>query len=54
VPLTETVANIATFDGASGQLVLPELVVDGVVAYRNVVFQLSNPALFQFTAVSFQ
>lgn len=52
--ITETVTSIATFDAAAGRLVLPELVVDGVVAYRNVVFQLTNAELFQFTAVSFE
>lgn len=52
--ITETVDGIATFDAATGQLVLPELVVDGVIAYRNVVFQLTDADLFRFTAVSFE
>ncbi|PCJ23310.1 MAG: peptidylprolyl isomerase [SAR86 cluster bacterium] len=53
VPLTETVENIASFDGATGRLVLPELVVDGVVAYRNVIFLLSDEEQFLFTLESF-
>lgn len=52
VGLTETATDFATFDEATGRLVLPELVVDGVVAYQNLVFQLTNPELFQFTLVS--
>lgn len=52
VGLTETATDFATFDEATGRLVLPGLVVDGVVAYQNLVFQLTNPELFQFTLVS--
>lgn len=52
VGLTETATDFATFDEATGRLVLPGLVVDGVVVYQNLVFQLTNPELFQFTLVS--
>ena len=52
--LTESVENIATFDGSTGELVLPELVIDGNVAYRNVRFQLSDSEQFIFTLNSFE
>lgn len=52
VSLTETAADFATFDEVTGRLVMPELYVDGVAAYQNVVFQLTNAELFQFTFIS--
>lgn len=52
--LTETVENIATFDAATGRLVLPELVVSGVVAFRNLSFILSDAEQLLFTLESFE
>jgi peptidyl-prolyl cis-trans isomerase A (cyclophilin A) len=54
VSLPETVANMATFDGASGQLVIPELLIDGAVAFRNIIFQLSDAENLLFTLLSFE
>ncbi len=53
VMLSESVENIATFDDSTGELFLPEIVVDGNVAYSNVSFQLSDSEQFIFTLSSF-
>lgn len=52
VSLAETAADFATFNGTTGLLVIPQLHVDGVASYQNVVFQLTNAELFQFTFLS--
>lgn len=52
--LTNTVDKIATFDEATGQLVIPELEVDGAIAFRNLVFVLSDADQLLFTLVSFE
>jgi peptidyl-prolyl cis-trans isomerase A (cyclophilin A) len=52
--LTETVAKIATFDAKTGRLVLPELVVSGEVAFRNLSFILSDTEQLSFTLESFE
>jgi peptidyl-prolyl cis-trans isomerase A (cyclophilin A) len=52
--LTETVAKIATFDAKTGRLVLPELVVSGGVAFRNLSFILSDTEQLSFTLESFE
>ena len=52
--LTETVAKIATFDAKTGRLVLPELVVSGEVAFRNLSFILTDPEQLLFTLESFE
>lgn len=52
--LTETVDKIATFDAATGRLVLPELVVSGEVAFRNLSFILSDAEQLLFTLESFE
>jgi peptidyl-prolyl cis-trans isomerase A (cyclophilin A) len=49
-----TVDKIATFNEATGQLILPELVIDGAVAFRNLVFALSDADQLLFTLVSFE
>ena len=54
VSLPEAVSNMATFDDASGQLVIPALVIDGAVAFRNIIFQLSDVENLLFTLVSFE
>ena len=51
--LTEAVEGMATFDAATGNLTLPELVVDGQVAYTNLVFQLTDSENLFFTLQSF-
>ena len=52
--LTASVDKIATFDDSSGRLVIPELVIAGAVAFRDVVFILSDVEQLQFTLESFQ
>ncbi len=54
VVLTETVDKIATFDATTGRLVLPELVVSGTAAFRNLVFILSDAEQLLFTLESFE
>ncbi len=54
VDLTETRENIASFDTATGRLLVPELVVDGQVLLRNLVFVMSNTALLQLTLESYE
>ena len=44
---------MATFDAATGNLTIPELVVDGQVAYTNLVFQLTDSENLFFTLQSF-
>ena len=44
----------ATFDAASGSLSLPELVINGVVAYRNLVFVLIDAEQLLFELNSFE
>lgn len=51
--LTETVENMATFDAATGTLILPELSIGGAVAFRNLQFKLSDSELLLFTLESF-
>lgn len=52
--LTETVDKIATFDAATGLLVLPELSVSGTVSFRNLSFRLTDAAQLLFTLESFE
>jgi len=54
VALSETVDKIATFDAATGRLVLPELEVAGVAAFRNVSFVLTDATQLLFTLESFE
>jgi len=51
--LSETVVGISTFDAASGQLTIPELVVNGQVLYTNLVLQLTDADNLFFTLQSF-
>jgi len=53
VPLTAPVEGMATFDAATGNLTIPELVVNGQVAYTNLVFQLTDAESLFFTLQSF-
>ena len=52
--LTETVDKIADFDAETGLLVLPELVISGKVAFRNLSFILSDTEQLSFTLESFE
>ena len=52
--LSASVEKMATFDDSSGRLLIPELVIAGAVAFRDVVFILSDVEQLQFTLESFQ
>jgi peptidyl-prolyl cis-trans isomerase A (cyclophilin A) len=52
--LTQTVDKIATFDAETGRLVLPELVISGEVAFRNLSFILTDVEQLLFTLESFE
>lgn len=52
--LTETVDKIATFDAATSRLLLPELVISGVAAFRNLSFILTDAEQLLFTLESFE
>ena len=45
--------DFATFDSSTGKLLIPELVINGVVAYRNVTFLLRDASqlLFQLESL---
>jgi peptidyl-prolyl cis-trans isomerase A (cyclophilin A) len=53
VSLSAPVEGMATFDAATGNLTIPELVVNGQVAYTNLVFQLTDSQSLFFTLQSF-
>ncbi|MCY4263397.1 MAG: hypothetical protein OXE78_00875, partial [Gammaproteobacteria bacterium] len=46
--------GFATLDAVTGRLVIPELIVDGNVAYRNVVFMLTDLGQLLFTLLSYE
>ncbi len=48
-PLENQVAGMPVFNNATGRLTIPELRVNGVVAYRNVRFMLTDAAQLVFT-----
>lgn len=50
--LTEAVDGMASFDSSNNELRIPELVVDGQLAYRNLVFSLTDAANLMFTLLS--
>ena len=54
VILTETVDKIADFDAETGLLVLPELVISGKVAFRNLSFILTDAEQLLFRLESFE
>ena len=47
--LEQPVAGMASFDSATGRLTIPELRINGAVAYRNVRFVLTDPQQLLFT-----
>jgi len=47
--LDQAVTGMATFDGSTGRLTIPELRINGVVAYRNVRFLLTDRQQLLFT-----
>lgn len=53
VMLTEAVDKMATYDDATGELLISELIVGDAVAYRNLLFVLSDAEQFLFTLLSY-
>ena len=51
-PLTEVETGFSVFNATTGQLLIPELSVNGAIAYKNLLFNLTNPDSLQFTLVS--
>ena len=47
--LEQPQAGMASFDSSTGRLTIPELRINGTVAYRNVRFMLTDPAQLLFT-----
>ena len=52
VPLTEVETGFSVFNANTGQLLIPELSVNGAIAYKNLLFNLTDPESLQFTLVS--
>lgn len=48
-PLDQAVTSMSTFNSSTGQLVIPELRINGQVAYRNVRFLLTDVQQLLFT-----
>jgi hypothetical protein len=51
--IDKVLEEMATFDGLSGTLSIPELELNGEVAYTNVVFKLTDAQTYSFTLQSF-
>lgn len=54
VALDSVRPDFATFNENTGQLLIPELEVEGTVAYRNLIFNLTDTAQLLFTLQSFE
>ncbi len=54
VPLDTVETGFSIFDPAGGQLLIPELDVAGQVAFRNLLFNLSDAANLRFTLQSYE
>ena len=54
VALSAAEVGFATFDAQTGQLIVPELAVDGSVDFRNLVFNLTDAEELLFTLQSFE
>jgi peptidyl-prolyl cis-trans isomerase A (cyclophilin A) len=52
--LPDTTPKIAVFTESSGEMILPELVIDGIVVGRELVFSLINADQFLFQLTSFK
>lgn len=51
--IDRTLEDMATFDAFSGTLLIPELEINGAVAYTNLRFTLTDPKNYSFTLQSF-
>jgi peptidyl-prolyl cis-trans isomerase A (cyclophilin A) len=51
--IDKVLENMATFDALTGTLSIPELELNGEVAYTNVVFKLTDSKTYSFTLQSF-
>lgn len=54
VPLNTVETGFSVFDPEGGQLLIPELAVGEDVVYRNLLFNLSDPANLRFTLQSYE
>ncbi len=52
VPLAKVEAGFSVFSSQLGQLFIPELSVNGSIAYKNLLFTLSDAAQLKFTLTS--
>ena len=52
VPLAEVETGFSIFNANTGQLLIPELSVNGAIAYKNLLFELTDPETLQFTLIS--
>jgi len=52
VALAEVETGFSVFNSETGQLLIPELSVNGSITYKNLLFNLSNAEQLQFTLVS--
>lgn len=52
IPLSFSQSSFATFDVATEELIVPQLVIDGSVAYQNVKLQLTDSEQLLFTLIS--
>lgn len=52
VPLDSVETGYSIFNADSGQLLIPELSVNGSITYTNLLFNLTDPEQLQFTLVS--
>jgi len=46
--------DFASYDSVTGRLLIPELFIDGVVAYRNLIFSLTDASQLLFQLESFE
>lgn len=54
VPLNTVETGFSIFDPAGGQLLIPELAVNDEVAFRNLLFNLTDAANLRFTLQSYE
>lgn len=52
VPLSSVETGYSIFNAELGQLLIPELSVNGAITYTNLLFNLTDPELLQFTLIS--
>ncbi len=53
-PLSAVPGNRADFSAGNGTLMIPSVMIDEMTIVNNVILTLTDPAIFQFTLVSFE